>query len=534
MEREVKQMNLVSLNIAYSYLIRDAYNEYLVYGDDYEKAKALNELISNSIGPNRLVDQANLYSSIGTVIASGLYNNTYYYPAEKMPWYEAAKDKNGSRVLTYEGEDPYISKFTTDEYGKLFISLTRKYYDRYKVQGYIEVKKSVRQVLSQALAYKSVYGEQVVVFDPNGKMVYPDNLNADGCKSVFDKISKSEPTSDFVRVRDGTANSLVTFTTSEDGFFIAIAISENALYTQTSNYILGVVLLTIVSLVLAFFLSFVAANRITVPISRIYREMQHISLDGYMKKTSLNTRAIELNVLYDSFIDMQHKLVDSLNKQLLLKNQEMQSKMLALQSQMNPHFLFNSLQTIQCMADSNMNKEIVIMCQSMSNILRYISSDTEATVSLSDELTYTKDYLCCMSIRYKNDLFYKIDIPDNMMDIKIPKLSIQPLVENSIKFCTTKLPPYHINIVGRVRNDKYYITVTDNGPGFSPKSMSIIKSKMKEIEATGLLPSLEIKGMGLLNVYLRFKILYGGNVVFKIENMKDGGASITIGGAYEK
>ena len=76
MEREVKQMNLVSLNIAYSYLIRDAYNEYLVYGDDYEKAKALNELISNSIGPNRLVDQANLYSSIGTVIASGLYNNT--------------------------------------------------------------------------------------------------------------------------------------------------------------------------------------------------------------------------------------------------------------------------------------------------------------------------------------------------------------------------------------------------------------------------------------------------------------------------
>ena len=210
-----------------------------------------------------------------------------------MPWYEAAKDKNGSRVLTYEGEDPYISRYTTDEYGKLFISLTRKYYDRYKVQGYIEVKKSVKQVLSQALAYKSVYGEQVIVFDPNGKIVYPNNLDEDACKPVFDKISKSEPTSDFIKAPDGTANSMVTFTTSEDGFFIAIVIGENALYTQTSNYILGVVLLTIVSLVLAFFLSFVAANRITVPISRIYREMQHISLDGNMKKTSLNTRAIE-------------------------------------------------------------------------------------------------------------------------------------------------------------------------------------------------------------------------------------------------
>ena len=117
---------------------------------------------------------------------------------------------------------------------------------------------------------------------------------------------------------------------------------------------------------------------------------------------------IELNELYDSFIEMQHELVDSLNKQLLLKNQEMQSKMLALQSQMNPHFLFNSLQTIQSMADGNMNEEIVIMCQSMSNILRYISSDSDTTVPLSDEIHYTDDFLKCMAIRYSNDLHYTV------------------------------------------------------------------------------------------------------------------------------
>lgn len=535
MEREVRQMNLVSLNIAYSYLIRDAYSEYLGDENDYEKLKALNELMANSIGPNRLVDQANLYSSIGTVIASGLYNSTYNYPVEKMPWYEETENKNGSRVLWYVGDDPYISRYTTDKYGKLFISLSRKYYDVYNnVQGYIEVKKSVRQVLSQVVSYKNVYGEQVIVFDGGGRIIYPDNLNIETYRSMFEKISKSDPTSEFISIPFGKSNSYVTFTKSDDDVLTAIVINENALFMPTNSYILSVILLTAISLVLAFFLSYIAANRVTVPIDRIYREMQNISLDGYMNKSNLHTKTIELNVLYDSFIDMQHKLVDSLNIQLLSKQHEMQSKMLALQSQMNPHFLFNSLQTIQCMADANMDKEIVVMCQSMSNILRYISSDTEATVSLEDEITNTKDFLCCMLIRYDNDLFYTIEIPEDMNNIKVPKLCIQPLVENSVKFCTTKLPPYHVDIKGSISDGKYLITVTDNGPGFSSKSLSIINKKIQEIDTTGLLPSLEIKGMGLLNIYLRFKILYGNDMVFYIENNKNGGASITVGGPYGK
>jgi sensor histidine kinase YesM len=350
---------------------------------------------------------------------------------------------------------------------------------------------------------------------------------------VFEKVAVSDQSTEFVKVSDGTASNFFTFTISDDGIITAIVISENDMFMPRDSYILSVFLLTIFSLTLAFILSYFAANKITVPIGRIYREIQHINLNGYMNKTNLNTKTIELNVLYDSFVDMQHKLVDSLNKQLLLKNHEMQSKMLALQSQMNPHFLYNSLQTIQSMADGNMNKEIIIMCQSMSNILRYISSDTDTTVPLADEIKYTKDFLSCMLIRYNNDLYYTIDIPESMHALNVPKLCIQPLVENSIKFCTTKLPPYHISIKGSISNGNYIITVTDNGPGFSPESLTAINSKIAEIDSTGLLPSLEIKGMWLLNIYLRFKILYASGVTFKIENTP-GCTSITVGGPFEE
>ncbi len=534
MEREIAQMNLVSLNIAYSNLIKNAFNNYLINKNDHEKLKAINELLSNSIGPNRLVDQANLYSNIGTVIATGLYNNTYNYPVEQMPWYELAKSGNGNRILSYTGDDPYISRYTTDQYGKLFLSLSRKYFGSYNsVQGYIEVKKSVKQVLSQTVNYKSVYGEQVIVFDSSGAVIYPYSSEKDSFHYIFEKIAGNKPSVDFTRVSDGGSNQCFTFTRSDDGIITAIVISENDLFMPRDSYILSVFLFTLISITLAFILSYFAANQITVPIDRIYKEIQHINLNGYMLKSNLNTKAIELNVLYDSFIDMQHKLVDSLNKQLMLKNHEMQSKMLALQSQMNPHFLYNSLQTIQAMADADMNKEIIIMCQSMSNILRYISSDTDTTVFLADEIKYTKDFLSCMIIRYNNDLYYTIELPEALYDLKVPKLCIQPLVENSIRFCTTKLPPYHISIKGSISNGNYYITVTDNGPGFSPESLTSINTKIAEIDSTGLLPSLEIKGMGLLNIYLRFKLLYGSDVTFMIENT-DGGARITVGGKYDK
>ena len=519
---------MVSTNIAYSYLLKNSYGKYLANQDDYSKSKELYDLLSTTIGPNRPVDQVNIYSTVGTVIAVGLYANIYNHPVEILPWYEETKNSNGNGVLRFTGLDPFISRYTTDVYGKHFFSFTRQYYDLFNnVQGYIEIKQSAKQVLSQALSYESVYGEQLLVFDKYGELIYP--LDKNEYQYVFDQIAKLD-TSEFREISDGQSSSYAIYSESPYGLNFVITISDDSLFLPTNSYIINVLILTLASLLVAFALSYFLANKITTPIDLIYHEIQHFNLNGYIQKRRLNTKTIELTTLYDRFIDMQHKLVDSVNEQLLLKNQEMQSKMIALQSQMNPHFLFNSIQSIQSMAETNMNKEIVIMCQSMSNILRYISSDSDSTVLLKEEIKYTTDFLCCMSIRYHNDLQFDIDIPEKMHDIKVPKLCVQSLVENSVKFCTTLLPTYHIAISGAIYGNHYEIAVTDNGPGFSSDILVDIDDKIKRIDSTGLLPSLEINGMGLLNVYLRYRILFGENTIFKIENNTNGGAKVTIGG----
>ena len=528
-QREIEQMNRVSTDIAYSYLIKDSYSQYLENQDDYAKTKSLYDLLSTTIGPNRPVDQVNIYTTVDTLIAAGLYSHIYNHPVQIMPWYEEAKAGNGKAVVVYTESDSLLARYTTDPYGKLFISLAREYYNRYNnVQGFIEVKNSVRHVLSQAISYKSVYGEQLLVLSREGKVIYP--LESEGLTELAEQTHALTSSDEFSSLSVDGSKGYATYTQLSSGLRIVIYIDQSALFMPVNSYIRSVVLLTLASLVLAIALAYLAANRIIVPIQQIYGQMQQTSLSGYMEKTQLKTKTIELNVLYDSFIEMQHELVDSLNKQLLLKNQEMQSKMLALQSQMNPHFLFNSLQTIQSMADANMNEEIVVMCQSMSNILRYISSDTDTKVRLSDELRYTEDFLRCMAIRYSNELHYEFSFAENMQDILVPKLCIQPLVENSIRYCTTKLPPYYLHVSGTYDDGIFTITATDNGPGFQEDALRLLYAKVREIDETGLLPSLEIKGMGLLNIYLRFKILYGDDVVFLLCNKQGGGASITIGG----
>ncbi len=528
-QREIDQMNMVSTDIAYSYLIKDSYSQYLANQNDTAQTKSLYDLISTTIGPNRPVDQVNIFTTVDTLIAAGVYSNIYNHPVQVMSWYEEARERNGRSVVSFGGYDPLLARYTTDPYGKRFFSLAREYYDRYNnVQGFIEVKDSVRRVLAQAIDYQSVYGEQILVLADDGEVILP--LESEAVSGIAGTIQSLQTPSAFTAVSEGDFRGYATYTELASGIRIAIYIDQNSLFMPVNSYIRGVTLLTLVSLALAILLAYLAANRITVPIEQIYGQIRLTDLSGYMPRVALKTKNIELNVLYDSFLELQHELVDSLNKQLLLKNQEMQSKMLALQSQMNPHFLFNSLQTIQSMADGNMNDEIVVMCQSMSNILRYISSDTETTVPLSSEIEYTDNFLRCMAIRYSNDLFYTFDFPDDMRTIPVPKLCIQPLVENSLRYCTTMLPPYHIRVSGQRSGDGYTITATDNGPGFTKESIQLITQKIREIDETGLLPSLEIKGMGLLNIYLRFKILYGKDVVFHLKNKEDGGASITIGG----
>lgn len=538
MDNELNQMRTVALNIAYSTLVQERFFSQVptraVHYSHSEDARVLSELLATLIFPNRPVDQINLYSINNTVISSGVYSGINEGFAAEQPWYEQVQEAANHQAIQFTGSEQKLSKYYTGIYGKEFVSFAMQNYNNFNnPYGYIEIKQRLSHVVSAALGYTSVYGEQVYVYDANGTLLHP--IDAAGDPALF-SFARQRGFPQEVTLYPSSKNKehIICAHSQRSGFCTIMVISEKKLLQPVYDFAKNILFITIGILFLALFLAYFAARCITAPIYAICNQIKNIDLSTAEPLPSLDTNVLEIQTLHRAFSTMQCKLSESVNKQLLLQTQEMQSRMLALQSQMNPHFLYNSLAAIQAMADEGMAEEISVMCQSMSNILRYVSSDAEHEVLLSDEIFYTKDYLRCMVVRYQGDFSYIIQIPEEMDTIQVPKLCVQLLVENAIKFSTTKRPPYSVSIMGIADEKHYEITIQDNGPGFDEKTLGILQQKIAIINDTNLLPSLEINGMGLLNVYIRYWLLYGERTIFRMESSPSGGASVTIGEVYDE
>ena len=524
---EIDRMRTMAMNISYSTRVQDQLNLRYSVSRSEEAAK-LSTILSVIIFPNRPIDQINLYTRDGLRVSSGLVNGISEADVTIQPWYDDLVTGNTRQRIFYSGPDEALSKFATDRYGKLFVTLVMELYDNFGSKcGFVEIRQRVSRIAASVAAYTTSYGESLYLFDRDGCLIYPQ---IDTGPDLSEAVQHTGFPAEFTVAKVSGKNLLLCAAPCGGGrFYTVMCISRADLFRPVLEQITTILLLTLGTLVLAIFLSQLAARRITAPINTICERIGGIDIEHPAALPELKTNIIELQTLYDTFVRMQSSLSEHVSKLLQLQNQEMQSRMLALQAQMNPHFLFNSLQAVQAMADEGMNDEIGVMCQSMANILRYISSDSAQLVPLEDEIRYTTDYLRCMEIRYQGDLESGVDIPDSMKHVRVPKLCVQLLVENAIKFTTTLPPPYRINISGTVRDGTYELRIRDNGPGFGSDTLEVLNTQMDEIRRTRTLPSLKINGMGLLHVFIRFCLLYDNKFTFRTENNPEGGACVLIG-----
>jgi len=551
---EADTLETVAQNIAYSNLIKERFTNYMSSAENatsteqdkinnnLQNTNVLIDMLTAILGPNQPVVQIYLYSLDKGVLGVGLDTTTSISSAKDFPWYIPFIESEHYKLLSSD-RDERLEDFYSYKDGATFISLYQMYYDVYNIpQGILEVKNPISLVTKKVNNIIKTYGETIIIFDPNGKTIYPyfsDTAYSDYFSSISSKEQQTDTSNDIISYKYDKNTNMFCQTSDNSGFTVAIAVKDKDLLKPIYEYIkTNVIILVIITLAMLL-LSFIAAHIITTPITKIYRQVQSFRLDMTNSNKNIfpdiDTTMIEFSTLYSALITMQQKAQRSMEREIMLQNQEMQSRMLALQSQMNPHFLFNSLATIQSMADEHMDDEIHLMCQNVSSILRYISSDKELLVPLKLEMKNTIDYLKCMKIRYDDDLIYEISIPDEMLDIKIPKLCLQLIVENSIKFTTQSIkPPWKIVINGSMTNSYWEIAISDNGTGFSQSEIDDLNKKIDEINKTGLLPNLEIRGMGLMNIYIRFKILYKGSHIFRISNLAKGGALLTIGGKIDE
>ncbi len=551
-DQVVDSLNTTSQNIYYSNLVKSHFASYLGYAMDekemeeytsLQNTKILYDLLITIIGPNMPVDQIYLYGLDAGTFGVGRDNSYSSESVTTYDWYPAVSDSHGEKYVFLNKDDrltPY-SSYSGENY---FLSLCRNYYDSRNVpQGIIEVKKSITPLVSSIESYHLSCDEAFYILGPEGQIVYPlPEETSSGEAVVSDYFSILQDTSipceilDNSRMKRHNHQYIFYQTSSYSGFTTIAVVEQSKLMAPIYHYLLPVILILLLICGAIVVLSYFITQRISRPLGQIYSQINSFQVNSAEITDAdfqdIQIPIIELDGLYQALLKMQSQTRASLEHELELQNREMQSRMLALQAQMNPHFLYNSLAVIQAMADENMTDEIYYLCQNISDILRYISSDSDQLVSLSDEIRHTVSYLECMKMRYDNQLTYLIDIPEEMNSCKIPKLCLQLIVENAIKFTTKKRSPWEITITGHAAPPYWEIHITDNGPGFSDEVLSSLQQKIRQIDETGVLPNLEISGMGLMNIYIRFKLLYKGFHVFQLRNNYPEGARVTIGGTF--
>ena len=293
------------------------------------------------------------------------------------------------------------------------------------------------------------------------------------------------------------------------------------------------ILLAVVAafLLASVIVSYRLSRSVVKPVKHLKHIIQRMELDtlGQEKVTSYPVSVNELEELYQAFQFMSDNLKDSMEKLTQAKEQEMHARNMALQTQINPHFYYNSLSSIMVLAENGDNDTVAKMCRNLSLIMRYITDTGSTTVSLADELDYVQKYLYCMKVRYQSSLNYNIDVDESLLSEEVPKLLIQPLVENAIKYGSNCAPPWTISVSSVIAENYWKITVTDNGPGFSEEACQKIAQNLAKADQNPGLPELKINGLGTVNVYLRWKIFCNGKIIFEYGNTEDGHGIVSIG-----
>ncbi|MBB6733257.1 cache domain-containing sensor histidine kinase [Cohnella zeiphila] len=558
-DSELRKMNDVSLNVMYSNLVKDHFKKYLADSENHrtavqdapanvpgdssiQSAKELSDILTAAIGPSRPVEQLYLYDFQGRVYGNGFDNGERAYDPAAKPWYEAVRNAAG-KYIDLPVADAEMSKYISSSEEQYSVSLFRLFYDNYNVPiGIVEVKQYANKIFQGILnfAKKNGYDENVLVFDGAGRIVYPYSADAKRYEPYIQFGNErfgaglASFTSSFRNPGTGERELLSYHRSDFTGWNTVMIVGERKLLKPLTAFTRTMAFVAVAILLLAIFLSFAAAKRITRPILKIHRTIRGIRLDdlgsGLVTAKELNSGLNELDQLHSSFVQMSSRLKQSMDQLLLSQAQELQSKMVALQAQMNPHFLYNTLATIGAMAEENMNEQIVAMVGNLSDILRYITSD-ESTADLETELEHTSRYLEVNRIRHGAKLQCEFDVDERLLPIRVPKLIVQPLVENALKFATTREPPWAIRVAGTMQEEEWRIEVTDNGPGFSEEALARLKERIAEAERTGVFPTLKLDGMGLINVYIRMKLGYGERFRFEASNRPGGGAAVVIGGS---
>lgn len=430
---------------------------------------------------------------------------------------------NYSRMVTHSSE--YFSASEIKPVKTPILTLAQKFKFFDGNVGYLAVDISL--VPFQDILQKIQLGEggKSLIVDRHGMIIAHQDL-----AMVSQKLEPSL----LEKVKGQESGSFVTDFTNEMVIFQTIPLMNNSKilvavpYQEIAGSIYKVKNVTIIMALLGLILATVLIYGISGSITKRLKE-----LENTIKSTETGNLDIRAEVAgidevsylahaYNHLLDRIDTSIDQLTETRIMQQEAVLS---ALQSQINSHFLYNALESINSMANLAEQDEIKQTALALSKMLRYTSNYSQSIVTVNDEIQHLKNYLYIIDILYGDSIHYAIEIEEGIKSVGCLKAIAQPIVENSIKHGYEATgESLFINIkVQQIDRDYVCILIVDNGAGFSNEKMEELNDKLAEE-----LPEekyRQLSSIGLLNVHYRLKMFYPGTKAgLRIENVEKGSA----------
>ncbi|KHL92558.1 histidine kinase [Paenibacillus sp. IHB B 3415] len=340
---------------------------------------------------------------------------------------------------------------------------------------------------------------------------------------LFDQLGNGQGQEEDVRiVAVGTANYLKGWRIAgiTQGERISQAILDIRLYAAA--------LATTLTLLTSGFI-YIMLRSYNYRVKRLSRHMQKVSNEKF-ELITIDEGRDEIGGLIHNFNRMTsriHSLINDVYKlEIQSKNLEMErvrAELNFLQSQMNPHFLFNTLNAILVVCTKNKYSDVTDIVKSLSKLLRRLLSWKEDLVSVQEEITFIEMYLKIEKFRFRDKFDYVFEIDEQSLKYKIPKLSMQPLVENSCKHGLQTIEGLGIiRVSTAVLDNRLQISVSDNGKGIEPDKLKELLFAIRKEDSSGA-------NIGIRNVYRRLELYYADQVRFEISSTPGLGTLVTFG-----
>lgn len=441
------------------------------------------------------------------------------------PWANIINLANGDSVFL-----PPHSDILTEQKPSIY-SVARAIVKDGKVHGIVEVQHEFSE-LQYYCDIRSSFGK-IAVFAPNGNIAFPLDRreNRNFLHNIFSIVERSGQSGTlnfrFARPYDVVVNgpkagfsrngynAQISYCKSDYSQWTTVMYCpRSALFQVAFPIIILAIVVFLTTVILSLLMLHRLTAKLTAPLIDLNKAVSKVSLENFSLQLSPSCEIVEIENINQSFQKMFQDLKAAIAQTVEARAGEERANYLALEAQMNPHTLYNTITMIESVSYMNGDTEVSNLCIALTHMLRYLSDYTEHPYTIADELEYLTCYRTLVEKRYEDQLTIRISVDPSLRDQAIPKYTIQPLVENSVKHgmcdaCQLLI----IDVTVERLTGGWRLAVCDNGRGFDEESRKAVLEQFaqcdKNLQASTDVINHQIGNLALSNIYIRWRICFG-------------------------